>query len=82
MKNMFLVSEKTLSRVYHDSTRMSQPFSEEALRQDEATSSVFEDRGTVREKIEELFEASYSGTITPEQFSDQYGVWIRIRKFL
>ena len=53
---MFLVSEKTLSRVHHDSTRMSQPFSEEeldALRQDEATSSVFEDRGTVREKIEE-----------------------------
>lgn len=85
MKIMFLVSEKTLSRVYHDSTRMSQPFSEEeldALRQDEATSSVFEDRGTVREKIAELFEASYSGTITPEQFSDQYGVWIRIRKFL
>lgn len=85
MKIMFLVSEETLDRVHHDSTRMSQPFSEEeldALRQDKATSSVFDSRDTIKTKIKELFEASYSGAITPEQFSDQYGVWIRIRKFL
>ena len=82
---MFLVSKKTLSLVHHDSPSLNQPLASseiDALRQDEATRSVFESHDTIDQKIKELFEASYAGQITAEQFSDQYGVWIRIRKCL
>ncbi|MDO4220225.1 MAG: hypothetical protein Q4D22_03295 [Candidatus Saccharibacteria bacterium] len=78
-------NDNTLQSVRHDLAAYGLPFSKKeasALRADWTLASVL-DRGNVEEVdqiIASLFADYHAKKISPQTFSDQYGIWIRLRK--
>ncbi len=78
-------SDETRATVRHDMATYGLPLSEEELAAVSVDKAIapylkYGDPATIDQRIAEIFAGYYSHCLTLQDFTDLYGIWIRIRR--